>query len=124
MKNIVKAIHSCQRHGRYMKGSVKWDRYQNPIVRKGRRCVYWNTSVDDPNGRTMWWVEEERRWATFEDANETGSSYSTCGPYIHSVKAAIRHVKNHTELPVGSVLYLMGDLSGVYVKIRVVGKTR
>lgn len=120
MKNIVKVSYTNQKRGsRFNGGTIK--------TRRRRIPIYFSITIINSSGDPLWWFEETQEWETFERAKERGlisGGYSThCDMNAKSVKAAIRHAKKHTELPVGTKLLLCSNLN-IGVEIRIVGKTK
>lgn len=59
-----------------------------------------------------WWSETLKKWISIQECIERGNAYplSTQCRGIHSVKAAIRHIGKHDEIPKGSVCLLASPL--------------
>lgn len=66
----------------------------------------------------IWWDKTDSKWVNWDDRNY---KHEFCSNYygIRSVKAAIRHIKNHHEIPKGSLVILKSNFKGYDVYIRV-----
>ena len=80
--------------------------------RKHRLPFYWGLSIDD-----LWWNETFKKWGTFEDFKDTHTNYGTHKEWVTSVKAAIRHIRKHDEIPKGTKVRLCSSFVGCDVII-------
>ena len=87
---------------RYKKGTIKGKDGR-------RRHIFIGLQVDD-----CWWCKNKKQWV--KDINKCAdnddvsiSSTTNC----HSVKAAVRHLKNHSEIPKGTKVTLVSRFIGI-----------
>lgn len=77
-----------------------------------RLPFYWGLTI---NG--LWWNETLKKWGTFEEFKETHTNYGTHMETIKSVKAAMRHIRKHNEIPKGTKVRLCSNFVGCDVII-------
>lgn len=109
----MKIKHMLQKGQRCNCSTQKNTGYGN--MRFHRIPIYWCLTITQ-NDTGLWWCNKLNRWETIDNIpNEY--SYSTHSKEIHSVKAAISHVKRHNELPKGTKLRLCSNFVGCDVII-------
>ena len=64
----------------------------------------------------LWWCEELNKWTKLDDIVRT-LSFSSHKHGVHSVRAAVRHIKKHDEIPKGTKFRLSGFFVGCDVVI-------
>ena len=74
-----------------------------------RLPFYCGLSACDPNGTTLWWNDNFKKWGTFEEFMNTKTSYGTCLHNICSVRAAKRHIRKHDEITKGTRFTLISN---------------
>jgi len=77
-----------------------------------RLPFYWGLCIDN-----LLWNETLKKWGTFEEFKETHTSYGTHMERVTSVKAALRHIRKHNELPKGTKVRLCSNFVGCDVII-------
>lgn len=106
----MKVKFNRKKGNRVLKGTVK-------IHGKNKRIpMYMGLTCTDNIG--LMWAQEINKWVSFKDSSSIGN-YTLCthsGP-IRSVKAAIRHIKKHNEIPKGTSMTLVSSFVGYDVII-------
>lgn len=119
MKNKIRVRYFNQKGFRFNHSSIK------DVV---RYKVYTSLTISKSINGVYWWFESENKWFEWNEAIKLGlldknsRGCSTHSRPIHSVKAAIRHVKKHIELPIGTTLILCSNFADIGVEIKVIGK--
>ena len=104
----MKVKHPFQRGHRYFCTSQKIKgKEKHPRI-----SFYWALTI---NG--LWWNETLKKWGTIEEFKETHTNYGTHMERITSVKAALRHIRKHDELPKGTKVRLCSNFVGCDVII-------
>ena len=98
--------------------TIKGYRYKKGTCRyKGkRRYIFDGLEAIDYNGKELWWNETYNKWIKYEDWNDNGNICSI-NHNVHSLKSAIRHVKKHDEVAIGTVFVLRAVLELWDIKI-------
>lgn len=78
---------------------------------RNRLSFYWAITVSI-NENSLWFQEKDNQW---KDVVEAGSCTHIVKHW--SVKSALRHIRNHSEIPKGSVIRLCSWIPGYSVKI-------
>lgn len=73
--------------------------------------------LENMDDHYLMWCDELDRWVGRYDTIEGCCSLCTISKPIRSVKAAIRHIKNHDEIPVGTRMILASSFVGYDVEI-------
>ena len=110
----MKVKHPFQRGHRYFCTSQK----VKGSKRLQRLPFYHALTIDhNPNGNDLWWNETKKKWGTFTEFKETHDSYGTHKENVTSLKAAMRHIRKHDELPKGTKVRLCSNFVGCDVII-------
>lgn len=105
----MKVKFNQSRGGRVYKGSVKIPH------REKRVPVFLGLENFDDNH--LMWSDEHNRWFGYDDRPEGDYWLDSMSKPIRSVKAAIRHVKKHDEIPKGARMVLVSSFVGYDVEI-------
>ena len=110
----MKVKHPFQKGHRYFCTSQKI----HNSSRHNRLPFYWGLTIDStPNGKSLWWNDTLKKWGTFEEFKDTKTNYGTHKDWTTSVKAALRHIRKHDELPKGTKVRLCSNFVGCDVII-------
>ena len=104
----MKIKYNTQKGYRYKKGTYKY--------KDKRRYIFEGLEAIDCNGNLLWWNGTNNKWILYKDWDNTGSISSHNGN-IHSLKSAIRHIKKHDEVAIGTVFVLRAVLELWDIKI-------
>ena len=94
---------------RIFKGTVK-------VQGKNKRFPMF-LGLENMDDNYLMWSDELNKWIGRYDRPEGEYSLCSMSKPIRSVKAAIRHVRNHSEIPKGAKMVLMSNFDGYDVEI-------
>lgn len=96
---------------RVMKGTVKIPHHEN------RTPVF--GGLENVDNHYLDWCPELNKWIPMSERNnyENGISLFSVNHKIRSVRAAIRHIKKHNEIPKGTTMRLVSYFVGCDVEI-------
>ena len=106
--NKMKIKYNTQKGYRYKQGTYKNN--------GKRRYIYDGLEAIDCNGNLLWWNGTNNKWILYKDWDNTGNISSHNGN-IHSLKSAIRHIRNHNEVATGTMFILQSVLNKWDIKI-------
>ena len=94
---------------RIFKGTVK--------LQGKRKRVYMFMGLENLDNNHLMWSDKLNRWVGLSDQPEGDYCLCSISKPIRSVKAAIRHVRKHDEIPKGARMVLVSNFVGYDVEI-------
>jgi len=110
----MKIKHPFLKGHRIYNSTYKPRKGQTGFNKRFHRIPFYNELTICDSNCHLWWSEPLKKWLPIEECEAT---YCTHMSGVYSIKAAMRHIRKHIEIPKGTTLCLCSPLSGCDVYI-------